>query len=159
MTQRHSMNSLVELALNNGIKELMPWDLEELLEQENPPLLLDVREPHEFNNLYIPGSIHVPRGVLETACDYDYDTTVPELVNGRDRAIIVICRSGNRSVLAAQTLQLLGFTDVTSLKTGIKGWNDAELAMINGKGEEIDADQGDEFLIDKLRDDQKSPIS
>ena len=104
MQDRESYNSLVKKALANGVRELMPWDLEELLETDAEPLLLDIREPGEFNAMHIPGSLNVPRGVLEAACDYDFDETEPDLVKAREREIIVICRSGNRSVLAAETL-------------------------------------------------------
>ena len=50
----------------------MPWDLEERL-QENPDLvILDVREPYEFDAMHIPGSMNVPQGILESACEWDY---------------------------------------------------------------------------------------
>jgi rhodanese-related sulfurtransferase len=43
---------------------------------------------------------------------------------------VLICRSGNRSVLAALTMQQMGFENVRSLKLGIKGWNDNDLEML-----------------------------
>ncbi len=141
------------------VEEIFPWDLEEKLQQENPPLLLDVREANEFDALYIPNSIHVPRGVLESACDWDYDETVPELAGGREREIIVICRSGNRSVLAAHTMIRMGFKNVASLKTGIKGWNDFEQPLIDVAGKEVDIDDADEILASRLREDQKRPAA
>jgi len=57
-------------------------------------------EPHEFAAMHIRNSINVPRGILESACDWGYEETVPDLVRARERDIIVICRSGNRSALA-----------------------------------------------------------
>ncbi len=141
------------------VEEIFPWDLEEKLQQENPPLLLDVREANEYDALAIPGSIHVPRGILESACDWDYDETVPELAAGREREIVVICRSGNRSVLAAHTMMRMGFKKVSSLKTGIRGWNDFEQTLIDKEGNEVDIDDADEILASKLRDDQKRPAA
>lgn len=141
------------------VNEIFPWDLEEKLQQEQPPLLLDVREESEFTALHIPGSICVPRGILESACDWEYDETVPELAAGREREIIVICRSGNRSILAAHTMQRMGFKHVASLKTGVRGWNDSEQPLINGQGQEVDIDDADEVLISKLRDDQRRPAA
>ena len=141
------------------VEEFFPWDLEEKLEQENPPLLLDVREANEYDALAIPGSIHVPRGILEAACDWDYDDTVPELAAGREREIVVICRSGNRSVLAAHTMMRMGFKNVCSLKTGIKGWNDFEQLLIDKEGKEVDIDDADEILATKLREEQKRPAA
>ena len=141
------------------VEEIFPWDLEEKLQQEVPPLILDVREDKEWDALHIPGSLHVPRGILETACDWDYDETVPELAGGRDREIVVICRSGNRSVLAAHTMQRMGFKNVSSLKTGIKGWNDFEQPLIDKDEKEVDIDDADEILATKLREDQKRPAA
>ena len=139
------------------VEEVFPWDLEEKLQQDTPPLMVDVREANEFDALYIPGSIFVPRGILESACDWDYDETVPALAAGRDREIIVICRSGNRSVLAAHTMMRMGFKNVASLKTGIKGWNDFEQPLIDKEGKEVDIDDADEILASRLREDQKRP--
>ncbi len=139
------------------VEELFPWDLTEKL-QENPELiLLDVREPSEFDALHIQNSLNVPRGVLESACDWDYDETEPSLAGGRDKEIIVICRSGNRSVLAAQTMQRMGFKHVTSLKTGIRGWNDFEQPLYNSEGEQVDIDDADEILATKVRPEQHRP--
>jgi len=139
------------------IEELFPWDLEEKLSENSNLLLVDVREADEFAALNIPNSINVPRGILETSCEWDYEETIPELVQARDREVIVICRSGNRSVLAAHTMQRMGYTNVASLKTGVKGWNDAEQPLIDGEGNEVDIDDADEMLVTRIRDDQKRP--
>lgn len=140
-----------------SVEELFPWDLEEKLEQQEDLLLLDVREPAEFDSLHIEGSLNVPRGVLESACDWDYDETEPALAGGRDKEIVVICRSGNRSVLAAQTMQRMGFKSVISLKTGIRGWNDFEQPLYDADGNQVDIDDADDILASKLRDDQRRP--
>lgn len=139
------------------VEEIFPWDLEEKL-KENPQLImLDVREPAEFDALHIKNSLSVPRGVLESACDWDYDETEPALAEGRDKEIVVICRSGNRSVLAAQTMQRMGFKHVSSLKTGIRGWNDFEQPLYNSKDEQVDIDDADVILASKLRPEQRRP--
>ena len=139
------------------ISELMPWDVEARIEQNPDILVVDVREPSEFELLRIPNSINVPRGVLESACEWDYTETVAALVTGREREIILVCRSGLRSVFAAHTLQIMGFKRVISLKTGIKGWNDAEQPLIDKNDQTIDADDADEFFVDHLRPDQQKP--
>ncbi len=53
------------------VKEIMPWDLKANLSAQAGAgvLILDVREPAQFAQAHIPGSINVPRGVLEGACD------------------------------------------------------------------------------------------
>lgn len=136
------------------VDEIMPWDLEERLEQGNPPLLLDVREPYEFEAMHIEGSINVPRGILETACEYNFEETVPELADARDREIVVICRSGNRSVLACQNMQILGYNKVCSLKTGLRGWNDYEQPLVDNGNQPVDIEQADTFFAPNLRPDQ-----
>jgi rhodanese-related sulfurtransferase len=128
------------------VKELFPWDVEERRSQNNEALILDIREECEFSAYHIKHSMLVPRGILETACEDEYEDAVPELINSRDREIIVICRSGNRSVLAAQTMQWMGYTNVTSMKTGLRGWNDYELPLYNVNHEELDPDDVEEML-------------
>lgn len=139
------------------VGEIMPWDLAEQLKRERPPLLLDVREPAEFAQARIPGSINVPRGVLEQACEWDFDETVPELVQGRDLPIVVVCRSGNRSVLAADVMRQMGFRDVASLKTGVRGWNDFDQPLVDDRGRSVDGDAAEEVLAPRLRPEQRRP--
>ncbi|HDK38397.1 MAG TPA: rhodanese-like domain-containing protein [Thiolapillus brandeum] len=139
------------------VKEHMPWDLEERL-QENPDILLvDVREPYEYEAMHIEGSLLVPRGILESACEWDYEETEPELVRARDREVVVVCRSGQRSVLAAHSLQVLGFKNVASLETGIRGWKDYDLPLVDGQGNPVDLDDADEYFTPRLREDQLRP--
>jgi rhodanese-related sulfurtransferase len=139
------------------VKEIQPWDLSRQMAAGEMPLLLDVREPAEFAALHIPGSLNVPRGVLEQSCEWDFDETVPELVEGREREIVVICRSGYRSVLAVDAMQVLGFVRVVSLRNGVRGWNDAEQALQDAAGNPIEADKGDELLASKVRQEQRKP--
>lgn len=150
------LNDLIADVLPD-IEEAFPWDIEEKLDGETPPLILDIREPDEFNAMFIKGSLHVPRGILESACEYDYEETVKELVEARDREVIVVCKSGNRSALAAFTMQLIGYKNVCSMKTGLRGWNDYELPLVNAKHESVSTDDADEYFTIKLRPDQEKP--
>ena len=136
------------------VREVTPWDFGRRYQAGDVPLLLDVREPAEFAALHIPGSINVPRGILEQSCEWDYDETVPPLAGGREHEIVVICRSGKRSALAADMMQRMGFAKVVSLKLGIRGWNDAELPLRNSDGQAVDADTGDELLASHVRPEQ-----
>jgi len=138
------------------IKEIFPWDLKEKI-QKSPPgsvLLLDIREPYEFDLMKIENSINVPRGILEAACDYDYEETVPQLVEARETDIVIICRSGNRSVLAANTLLQMGYKSVVSLKTGLRGWNDSEESLVDSKGRKVSQEEADEYF-NRLPDEEK----
>jgi len=140
------------------ITEEFPWDIEEKMQDsEEQPLILDIREADEFSAMHIEGSLHVPRGILESACEYDYEETVRELVDARNRDIIVVCRSGNRSALAAFTMQLMGYRQVSSLKTGLRGWNDYELPLVDATGNTVPIDTADEFFTTRLRPEQMSP--
>jgi rhodanese-related sulfurtransferase len=137
----------------------MPWDLEERL-QENPDLLLiDVREPNEYAAMHIEGSLNIPRGILESACEWDYEETVPDLVQARDREVVVVCRSGYRSVLAAHAMMVLGYRDVASLQTGLRGWKDYEQPLVDADGHAVDLDDADHYFTPKLRAEQKRPVA
>ena len=139
------------------VKEIMPWDLSRALAAGNRPILLDVRESSEFVLLRIPGSINVPRGVLEQSCEWDYDETMPLLADGRELEIVAICRSGKRSALAADVMQQMGFINVVSLKTGVRGWNDFGQPLVDADGNAVDGDSAEEQLAPRLRPEQRSP--
>ncbi len=139
------------------VREVMPWTLRDQLAAQPDLLLIDVREPAEFAQLHIAGSINVPRGVLEQACEWDFDDTVPALAAGRERAVVVICRSGHRSAFAADVMQQLGFCNVASLRTGVRGWNDNEQPLVNSTGEAVDVDTADELLAARVKPAQRKP--
>jgi rhodanese-related sulfurtransferase len=141
------------------VREFQPWDLVARLKLPQPPLLLDVREPAEYLALHIAGSVHVPRGVLEQACEWDFDETEPALAGGRQRPVVVICRSGNRSLLAADVLQRQGFVDVVSLATGLRGWNDFDQPLVDAGGQVLDGDEAEARLASRLRADQRRPAA
>jgi rhodanese-related sulfurtransferase len=153
------MKNFLELIRNclTDVREIMPWDLEERL-QANPSLLIvDVREPDEFERMHIPGSMNVPRGILESACEWDYEETEPELVQAREREVVVVCRSGHRSILAAHSLQVLGYENVVSLQTGVRGWKDYDQPLVDGEGRAVDLDDADVYFTPRLRPDQHRP--
>lgn len=93
---------------------------------EQGPTVIDVREPNEYLVGFVPGALNIPRGVLEFKLD-----SFPQLAD-RDRPVLLYCKSGGRSALAAWTLQQLGFSSVVSLAGGFDGWAAA------GKGVEKD---------------------
>jgi len=79
-------------------------------------VLLDVREPNEWNLGHAEGAVHIPRGQLEGKVE----AAVP-----RDAHVLVYCASGNRSALAADTMQGMGYRNVASIATGFRGWAEA----------------------------------
>ncbi|MDH5444171.1 MAG: rhodanese-like domain-containing protein [Gammaproteobacteria bacterium] len=149
-----TFTQLVDECLQH-IQEIFPWDLAEKLEHDKP-MIIDVREPYEFEAMKIEGSINVPRGILESAVEFDYEETIPELAHARDKEVIVVCRSGRRSALACLVMQEMGFGNVISLKTGLRGWNEFEQPMIDKDGNEVDVDDADEYFTAKLKPEQLS---
>ncbi len=146
--------------LLKDVPEDMPWDLEERLRTRPDALIVDVREPDEFAFCHIEGSLNIPRGILESAAEWNFDETVPELVRAREsgnRDVVVVCRSGHRSLLSAWSLQVLDYPRVVSLKTGLRGWNDFDQPMVDNAGRLVDPDEIDEFFTSKLREDQRQP--
>ena len=150
-----SFMQLIAESLHN-VEELMPWDLEETLQASSDVVLLDIREPYEFEAMHLAGSINVPRGILESACEYDYEETEPMLAEARRREIVVICRSGLRSVLAADIMQKMGFENVKSLKTGLRGWSDYDQELVDKKCNPVDEDTAIEYFTPRLRPEQLS---
>jgi rhodanese-related sulfurtransferase len=150
------MKNFIELVRGclTDVREIMPWDLEERLGANPELLVVDVREPYEYEAMHIPGSINVPRGILESACEWDYEETVPELVDARRREVVVVCRSGYRSVLAANSLQVLGYENVSSLQTGLRGWKDYDQPLEDAAGKEVDLDEADVYFTPRIRPDQ-----
>ena len=151
-----TFKSLIADILPN-IKEVFPWDLEEKFAADEELLLIDITEAKEFNTLHIKNSINVPRGVLESGCDWGYEDTIPELAAAREKEVIVICRSGNRSALAAHTMQLMGYTNVSSLKTGLRGWFDYEQPLFDAEENEVNEDDADAYFSKGPRADQMEP--
>jgi len=84
-------------------------------------LLLDVREPGEVREGHLPGAINVPRGLLEAKADLNFPHREEQLQD-RDQAVVVYCASGVRSLLAAATMQQMGFENVQSMSGGFAAW-------------------------------------
>jgi rhodanese-related sulfurtransferase len=88
-------------------------------------VLIDVRTEAENNDGYIPGAFLIQRGTLESAIGRD---AVWEELNHpkpkKSDIIILYCRSGSRSALAAKSLQQLGYTQVKSLEGGWNDWSE-----------------------------------
>ncbi len=77
-------------------------------------VLVDVREKHEWNEGYIPGAIHVPRGFLELQ--------IEEAVPAKSKKVVLYCAGGVRSLIAGTTLQQMGYNDVISMSGGFGQW-------------------------------------
>lgn len=80
-------------------------------------VVLDVREPAEYEMGHLPGAVNVPRGVLEFRVGDHPALTDP------DATILLYCKNGGRSTLAAHTLKQMGFEQVRMLVGGFDGWS------------------------------------
>ncbi len=106
---------LVEQA-RSRITEVTPSEALDMRHRGDDIVYLDVREAPEWNLFRIPGALHIPLGSLADRVE----GAVP-----RDQRLLVYCARGNRSAVAADALQQMGYTNVLSLATGIRGWRDA----------------------------------
>ena len=79
-------------------------------------LVLDVREPGEYQEGHLAGAVNIPRGVLE------FVLSANPALQDTGRQIMVYCKTGGRSALAAQTLASMGFARVYSLEGGHDAW-------------------------------------
>jgi rhodanese-related sulfurtransferase len=85
--------------------------------------ILDVREPSEWTQFHIPGSTLIPLGNLPGRLN-----EVP-----KDREVVVVCRSGNRSLQGRDILLNAGFAKVTSMAGGVTQWQTKGLPIAAGQ--------------------------
>jgi adenylyltransferase/sulfurtransferase len=97
-----------------GVPEITPQEVKKMMDERKPFILIDVREPHEYQICRIPGSTLIPLG--------DVPKRLHEL-NSVDE-IVVHCRSGQRSAQAVNLLMKAGFRKIHNLKGGILAWAD-----------------------------------
>ena len=110
MTPKSGMDLIAEA--KSRIRELSPAEARERTGRGDV-VFLDVREPNEWNLGHVPGALHIPRGTMETKVEQ----AIP-----RDREVVIYCATGNRSALAADTLQQMGYDRVSSLAGGWRDW-------------------------------------
>ena len=89
----------------------------ERLEEGDDVRLIDVREDHEWAAAHAAGAEHLSKGIIER----DIEKAVPDF----GTELILYCGGGYRSALAAETLQRMGYYDVSSIAGGWKAWKEA----------------------------------
>ncbi|WP_019676495.1 rhodanese-like domain-containing protein [Arsukibacterium perlucidum] len=110
------------IALVNQAKaEINEITISELLQHNQPYVLLDIREDHEWAKGHLPEAMHLGKGIIER----DIEQTVPD----KKQKIVLYCGGGYRSALAAQTLQRMGYQLVLSLAGGYREWTEQGLTI------------------------------
>ena len=126
---------LIKEARKN-VGEMTPKQLKHLLDEGEDVVVLDVRESEQRAEGSIPydefnkeNFVAITRGNLEWK--------VAKKIKDPDMLIVTYCRSGGRGALAAEVLKKMGYTNVTTLKGGLKGWVKAGYPVKTGLGEVI----------------------
>jgi rhodanese-related sulfurtransferase len=128
------------------VKVLTPDEVLSFMESDTIYTLIDVRQKEEHYYGYVPGSVLIPRGSIEfnmgnKAFWEEEGLYMPE----KKELIILYCKKGKRSLLAAQTLGDLGYEHVYIIKDGWKNWEltypdycEKNLDMLSGGNHEVD---------------------
>src|SRR5689334_13605024 len=103
------------------VKECSVTEVKARFDRGEPFHFIDVREDHEFAKDHAKGARHLGKGIIER----DVETCIPN----KEEAVLLYCGGGYRSVLAAEALQRMGYTNVVSMDGGIKAWRDAGYPM------------------------------
>jgi molybdopterin/thiamine biosynthesis adenylyltransferase/rhodanese-related sulfurtransferase len=116
------------------VEEIEPFEAAQEIEGGDV-VLIDTREPHEYQEAHLDNGKLVPPGLLGD----EIATAAPD----KSARTIIYCRSGNRSYKAAEQLEALGYTDVASMAGGILAWQEQGLPVLAAEG--MTAEQRDRY--------------
>ncbi len=134
-----SVDDLVEAA-SKVVSFTSPDELMKIMESEEIFSVIDVRQSNEYYHGFIPGSVNIPRGSMEFNIGTESFWEAEGLyVPQKEELLILYCKKGKRSTLAAQTLMQMGYKKVLVLEGGWKNWEltypdfcDKNLEMLAG---------------------------
>ncbi len=108
---------------------LSPQEVQKRIDGGSKPLVIDVREPEGIKETgAIPSSINVPLGMLPIKADQELPEAVrDERLQDRTQEVVVTCAAGGQAALGAKMLKDMGFTNVSYVEGGTRGWKDAGL--------------------------------
>ena len=92
---------------------ITPEEAKKIMDSQSGYVILDVREQDEFDESHIPGAILIPHGQIKELA--------PSMLPDKDQLILVYCRSGRRSKIAAEALEEMGYTNIKEFG-GINDW-------------------------------------
>ena len=102
--------------------------LKTAINNNEPVVILDVRDKEQYDQEHLPGAISLPRAAIELEID--------EIVPDQDTHIVAHCGGNTRGSLSAHTLQIMGYQNASVLTGGFRGWKAAGLPT--EKGDEAD---------------------
>lgn len=104
------------------VPEVTADEAKQKIDRGEVDVILDVREPGEWERSHIPGAVLIPRGLLEFQVDPTSPMAKQELAQDQNQRIVVHCAKGARSLLAAATLKKMGYENVSSMAGGFDDW-------------------------------------
>ncbi len=107
--------------VKKSVKEVTVDEVKKMIDGGKNSLVIDVREKEETNGGVVPGAQTVSKGMIEMKID--------SLEPNKNREIVLYCAGGNRSALAARSLQEMGYSNVLSMKGGYSAWQHAGLPI------------------------------
>lgn len=110
--------------IKSNVTECTVEEVKEMFNQKEDFILIDIREESEFQKGNIKNSVHIGKGILER--------DIHLFVNDHNKKIVLYCGGGYRTILSADNLQKMGYTNVYSMIGGWKMWN-ASGGEINGE--------------------------
>jgi sulfur-carrier protein adenylyltransferase/sulfurtransferase len=111
--------------VKSQIEEIEPFEAAQEIE-DGGVVLIDTREPHEFQEAHLEGGKLVPPGLLRD----EIAAAAPD----KSARTILYCRSGNRSYTAAEEMEALGYENVASMAGGILAWQEQGLPVVAAEG-------------------------
>ncbi len=111
------------------VNAITPQEFKKLIDEDEDFIQLDVRENNQYGHgeIWTMEMVKLTRGYVE----YKVEHKIPD----KKAKVVVVCCSGKRAVLAAQTMKKLGYKDVTYLKGGVTGWLNAGFPLDTVFGE------------------------
>ncbi|HAU1150504.1 TPA: sulfurtransferase [Legionella pneumophila] len=121
--KQHSQGFLKLVAeAKTRINEISPQILKSKIDNHEKLIIIDVREEDEWKTGKIPNAIHLSKGIIER--------DIEKIIADRQSSIVVYCSGGYRCALVADNLQKMGYTNVSSLNTGLQGWLVAGYSLV-----------------------------
>ena len=106
------------------VREVTVDQVKAMLDRGEKFTLIDVREESEWAKDHLPGAVHLGKGIIER----DVEERLPDTA----APLVLYCGGGFRSALAADNLQKMGYTNVSSMDGGIRGWREKGFPLQKG---------------------------